>query len=325
MERALAPNARTAFAVIAGGVAIFAIALRLRGLPFAADPPLCASIDTMGPFLTFTFTANVLVRFRGSRDLMSLILAIGFGVVGLMQLALALQLFHHLDSALRVLDSLRPFWLQTSMLLAEAMLLASALERPFPHSAELRRTDFAAMALVGTVAYAAGALYLLFSREPEVRALGPVMQPLELLPAFLYLLAAAAFHQRLKTTSSGLDKALALMAWMNVAAHIVHMVSAQVLDAPFTLAQILRVSSYAVVLGGTLLDNSRLFLQVRHLAISDPLTGLANCRHLIDVLEAEIEPSGRTGREFSVPFLDLDALKSLNHRFAHLLASRPLS
>src|SRR5438270_913631 len=294
-QRAPAQNTRAAFAIIAGSAAIFAIALRVRGLPFSADPSLCASIDTIGAFLTFTFTANALVRFRGTRDLMSLILAIGFGVVGLMQLALALQLFHNLDSALRVLDSLRPFWLQTNMLLAEAMLLASALERPFPHSAELRRTNLALMALAGSVAYAAGALYLLFAREPEIRALGPILQPMELLPALLYLLAAAAFHQRLKTASSGLDKALALTAWMNVAAHIVHMVSAQVLDAPFTLAQILRVSSYAVVLGGTLLDNSRLFLQVRHLAISDPLTGLANYRHLIDILESEIERSGRTG------------------------------
>src|SRR6266568_4829455 len=133
MERALAPNARTAFAVIAGGVAIFAIALRLRGLAFSADPSLCASIDTIGAFLTFTFTANALVRFRGTGDLKSLILAIGFGVVGLMQLALSLQLFHNLDSALRLLDSLRPFWLQSSM------LLASVVERPFPHSANLPR------------------------------------------------------------------------------------------------------------------------------------------------------------------------------------------
>jgi len=311
--------------VVAVGAVICVIALRLRVFAFSADPSLCASIDTIGAFLTFTFTANALVRFRGTRDLMSLILAIGFGVVGLMQLALALHLFHNLDSALQLLDSLRPFWLQSNMLLAEALLLASALERPFPQSVDIRRKTFTLMALAGTVAYAAGALFLLlFSRQPEVWPLGPIMQPLQLLPALLFLLAATAFSQRPKTASSGLDQSLAIAAWMNVGAHIVLMLSLQALDAPFTLAQILRVSSYAVVLGGTLLDNSRLFVQVQQLAISDPLTGLANYRHLIDVLEAEIERSGRTGREFSVLLLDLDGLKSVNDRFGHLIGSQAL-
>jgi diguanylate cyclase (GGDEF)-like protein len=325
MQRAPEYNTRAVFAVVAVGAVICVIALHLRVFAFSADPSLCASIDTIGAFLTFTFTANALVRFRGTRDLMSLILAIGFGVVGLMQLALALHLFHNLDSALQLLDSLRPFWLQSNMLLAEALLLASALERPFPQSADIRRKTFTLMALAGTVAYAAGALFLLlFSRQPEVWPLGPIMQPLQLLPALLFLLAATAFSQRPKAASSGLDQSLAIAGWMNVGAHIVLMLSLQALDAPFTLAQILRVSSYAVVLGGTLLDNSRLFVQVQQLAISDPLTGLANYRHLIDVLEAEIERSGRTGREFSVLLLDLDGLKSVNDRFGHLIGSQAL-
>lgn len=324
MRQVWAQNSRAAWAGVAAAMVIFAIALRLRSFSFSADPSLCASIDIIGAFLTFTFAANALVRLRGTRDLMSLILAVGFGVVGLMQLALSLHLFQNLDSAQRLLDSLRPFWLQSNMLLAEAMLLAAILERPFPHHPISQRKAVVLMVLAGTVFYAAGALYLLFAGDPELHGTGVVTQPLELLPVVLFILAAGAFFERLKTVSSGLDKALAIGAWMNVGAHLVHLVSAQPLDAPFTLAQILRVSSYAVVLGGTLLDNSRLFMQVQQLAISDPLTGLANYRHLIDVLESEIERSGRTGREFSVLLLDLDGLKSINDRFGHLVGSRAL-
>jgi GGDEF domain-containing protein len=61
------------------------------------------------------------------------------------------------------------------------------------------------------------------------------------------------------------------------------------LDASFVFAEALIVMSYAIALGGALLDNARLFEQVRHLAVSDPLTGLANYRRLLDVLENETE------------------------------------
>jgi diguanylate cyclase (GGDEF)-like protein len=78
------------------------------------------------------------------------------------------------------------------------------------------------------------------------------------------------------------------------------------------------------VLGGTLLDNSRIFAQVQHLASSDALTGLANYRRLVDVLEAEIERFGRTGRAFSLILLDLDGLKRINDQYGHLVGSRAL-
>jgi diguanylate cyclase (GGDEF)-like protein len=60
------------------------------------------------------------------------------------------------------------------------------------------------------------------------------------------------------------------------------------------------------------------------LAITDPLTGLANYRRLLDVLRAEIARSGRTSREFAVLFIDLDRLKAINDRYGHLVGSRAL-
>jgi diguanylate cyclase (GGDEF)-like protein len=64
--------------------------------------------------------------------------------------------------------------------------------------------------------------------------------------------------------------------------------------------------------------------QIRSLAVSDPLTGLANYRKLIDVLDAEIRRFGRTERSFAVLMLDLDGLKKINDRHGHLTGSRAL-
>src|SRR5215467_9704214 len=86
----------------------------------------------------------------------------------------------------------------------------------------------------------------------------------------------------------------------------------------------MNVMSYVVLLGGALLDNARVFEQVRHLAASDPLTGLANYRMLLDVLDTETERTLRTGRPFAVLLLDLDGLKKINDTYGHLVGSRAL-
>ncbi|MFZ0434188.1 MAG: diguanylate cyclase [Candidatus Acidiferrales bacterium] len=64
--------------------------------------------------------------------------------------------------------------------------------------------------------------------------------------------------------------------------------------------------------------------ELRKLAASDGLTGLANYRQLVDVLDAEITRSKRTGREFALLFLDLDGLKAINDRYGHPTGSRAL-
>ncbi len=64
--------------------------------------------------------------------------------------------------------------------------------------------------------------------------------------------------------------------------------------------------------------------QLRTLSVSDPLTGLANHRRLVAVLENEVERSKRTGQPFALLFLDLDELKAINDRHGHLVGSRAL-
>jgi diguanylate cyclase (GGDEF)-like protein/PAS domain S-box-containing protein len=63
---------------------------------------------------------------------------------------------------------------------------------------------------------------------------------------------------------------------------------------------------------------------LRQQAAKDPLTGLANYRHLIDVLDGEIKRSERTRREFALLLFDLDGLKQVNDRYGHLTGSQAL-
>ena len=63
---------------------------------------------------------------------------------------------------------------------------------------------------------------------------------------------------------------------------------------------------------------------LRQQAAKDPLTGLSNYRHLVEILDTEIKRSERTGREFALLFLDLDGLKKINDRFGHVVGSQAL-
>src|SRR5713101_6223077 len=63
---------------------------------------------------------------------------------------------------------------------------------------------------------------------------------------------------------------------------------------------------------------------LRRLAASDSLTGLANYRHLVDVLDSEIKRSKRTNRQFAMLFFDLDGLKRINDRHGHMIGSQAL-
>jgi diguanylate cyclase (GGDEF)-like protein len=293
----------------------------VRQLPFASEPILYSYLQIVGSLLCFTYAANALVRFRGTHDRLTLILAFGFVLSGVIETVATFDLND-------VLASGQPrvplAWLVSRTLLGLVLIAGLIVERRVPTSREPGREITVALIVVVGVAYMTSAAYFGSPLEPGMHPRSFLSRPGDLLPAILFAIAAIGFTRRSRRHSSTVDFAFCAALWMNVACHILATQSESLLDAPFTAAQFLKVGSYALVLGGALLDNARLFEQVRQLAVTDSLTGLSNYRTLINVMESEIQRSRRTGRSFAILLFDLDRLKAINDQYGHLAGSRAI-
>lgn len=65
------------------------------------------------------------------------------------------------------------------------------------------------------------------------------------------------------------------------------------------------------------LKTVRLTEELARLAVTDPLSGLANRRRFMEALHAEIERTRRSGRPFSLLMLDIDHFKRVNDTYGH--------
>ena len=146
--------------------------------------------------------------------------------------------------------------------------------------------------------------------------------PLEFLCVPLLLWAAFRFEQRVAVTAVLVLSGVAI--WGTLSG-----------DGPFARPtfneSLLLLQAYqgasavmTLVLAAVVGERREAEDRLRRLAVSDPLTGLANYRHLTQALDAEIQRSSRTDRPFAVVLLDLDGLKKINDRYGHLVGSMAL-
>ncbi len=315
-----------------GFVAVGAIALAgyclllwvLRNSTYRSDPLFDAYLQMAGSLIAFTFAANAMIRFRGTHDRISLILAFGFVLAGLIEAGSSMTFYRGMLVATSGGTQISLAWLAGRTLLGVLLLAALIVERRIPVSRDPGKEIAGVTLIVGAVAYLTSVFYFMLPRAPKIHPGAFVPRGWDLLPAVIYIVATLGYGWRLRRASASLDRALFIAAGLNVFCHLTISQSQHNLDAPYTLAHALMVLSYVVVLGGTLLDNAQLFDQVSRMAASDSLTGLANHRRLLEALENEIQRSRRTGRQFAVLLFDLDGLKKINDRFGHLTGSRAI-
>jgi diguanylate cyclase (GGDEF)-like protein len=307
-----------------GLVLLFFVAMCLRAVSLQPDPILQGYLQVTMGLLAFVFAAVSLVRFQGTQDRISLILGTGFLLSGTLLTASSLLFFEFLQPAPVHIQWAPVSWWVSRIVLGLLFVVALVVEHFLPRSRHPRREIAGALLTVVGVTYLVTAALRHLPQEVSPHPGAVIPSPQQLLPAGIFLVALIWYRRRLELEDTAFDRAIYAAAWMNLAAQLAASQSVRLLDSPFVLAQALTVTGYAVALAGALLDNARLFEQVRHLAVSDPLTGLANYRRLLEVLEAETERTNRNGRAFAVLLLDLDGLKKINDTYGHLVGSRAL-
>jgi diguanylate cyclase (GGDEF)-like protein len=310
---------------------VFGMVLYSRFAQLKGSPTTYLYLEVGGSLLCFCYAANALVRFRGTHDRIALILAFGFVLSGMIETIGYFGLNALLHTGQIGLSHVPMGWMVGRTLLAVLLLAALAVERFLPTSRQPSRETAGALFVVAAAAYITSAAFIAAPATPIAKFGAFVSRPWELLPGGLFALATFFFYRRYREQQKNnnddgslYDFSLFLVALLNTACHLAALFSRRIFDGPFFIAEITKVASYTIILSGALIDQARLFDQVRSLAISDPLTGLANYRRLIAVIESELDRSRRTQRPFSLVLLDMDGLKTINDRYGHLVGSRAL-
>ncbi|HXR32826.1 MAG TPA: GGDEF domain-containing protein [Verrucomicrobiae bacterium] len=309
---------------VGGFLLIFLAAYWLRGLTPLPNPILQGYLQITTGLFAFVFAAVTLVRFQGTQDRISLILGSGFLLSGAILTASSVLFFQGMrESTLWFVWAPAAWWI-SRLLLALLFVAALIVEHFLPRSRHPRLEIAGALFGVLSLTYLITAALRKLPPEASRHPSAIVPNPLHLLPALIFLVALAGYSRRKYLIDSAFDHSIFRAVWLNLAAQLAACQSEKLLDGPFVFAQALNVASYTILLGGALLDIAHVFEKVRHLAASDPLTGLANYRRLLDVLDTETERTLRTGRPFAVLLLDLDGLKKINDTYGHLVGSRAL-
>jgi len=168
-----------------------------------------------GSLIAFTFAANAMIRFRGTHDRISLILAFGFVLAGLIEAGSSMTFYRGMLVATSGGTQISLAWLAGRTLLGVLLLAALIVERRIPVSRDPGKEIAGVTLIVGAVAYLTSVFYFMLPRAPKIHPGAFIPRAWDLLPAAIYLVAAIGYARRLPRAGAYLDRALYLAAALN--------------------------------------------------------------------------------------------------------------
>jgi hypothetical protein len=232
---------------LTGESGALALAWTLRRFEVDLDSLLFGQLQITSGLLALIIGVSALVRFRGTRDRLPLILACGFAIVGITMVSSSLVSPRIADTDVSLRDPIT--WVIGRTFLGVLLVAALVVEQRLPKARNPGREIIAGLVIVVLSASVLSMVHGQLPADIVVHLGGAFPRPGNLFPAALFLLATVGYHRRLKHTTSPFDRSLYLTAGLNVACCLAASQSEHRLDTPFAFAEILQFSSYAVLLG----------------------------------------------------------------------------
>ena len=153
-------------AIAAGLYCVFSGAL--RNSSYLADPLLDTYLDMAGSLIAFTFAANAMLRFRGTHDRISLILAFGFVLAGLIEAGSSMTFYRGMLVAPSAGYEISLGWLAGRTLLGVLLIAALIVERRIPVSRDPGKEIAGVTLIVGAAAYLTSVFYFMLPHAPKI-------------------------------------------------------------------------------------------------------------------------------------------------------------
>src|ERR1700676_1914898 len=158
---------------------LFVVGHLLRQLNIVVNPLVWSSAQIISALLSFTIAANVLVRYHGTGNRVSLLLGLTLAVSGMIHLISILEYSRHF---LMHAEQFRAplSWMVGQTLLGLVFLFAYAIDKHLPWPRELKRNFLAVLAIVMAASCMVAMAFLVFPHEPPIHPQSLIARPWEM-------------------------------------------------------------------------------------------------------------------------------------------------